>query len=71
MLAALLRGSLMRILLTDRESNVRHGLPEWLEQRSGFEVVGGAADAEDLLARHEAACPDLVLLRWGSQACGS
>ena len=30
-----------------------------------IEVVGEAADAEDLLAQIEAACPDLVLLSWG------
>ena len=36
-----------------------------LEERSEFEVVGEAADAEDLLAQIEAACPDLVLLSWG------
>jgi DNA-binding NarL/FixJ family response regulator len=36
-----------------------------LEERSAFEVVGEAADVEDLLAQIEAACPDLVLLSWG------
>jgi DNA-binding NarL/FixJ family response regulator len=55
----------MRILLADHESNVRYGLRVLLEERSGFEVVGEAADAEDLLAQIEAACPDLVLLSWG------
>jgi len=55
----------MRILLADHESNVRYGLRVLLEERSEFEVVGEAADAEDLLAQIEAACPDLVLLSWG------
>jgi DNA-binding NarL/FixJ family response regulator len=55
----------MRILLADRESNVRYGLRVLLEERSECEVVGEAADAEDLLAQIEAACPDLVLLSWG------
>jgi DNA-binding NarL/FixJ family response regulator len=36
----------------------------FLEKRSEFEVVGEAADAEDLLAHIETACPDLVLLSW-------
>ena len=49
----------MRILLADGESNVRYGLRVLLEERSEFEVVGEAADAEDLLAQIEAACPDL------------
>ena len=55
----------MRILLADYESNVRYGLRVLLEERSEFEVVGEAADAEDLLAQIEAVCPDLVLLSWG------
>jgi len=54
----------MRILLADGESNVRYGLRVLLEERSEFEVVGEAADAEDLLAQIEASCPDLVLLSW-------
>ena len=54
----------MRILLADGESNVRYGLRVLLEERPEFEVVGEAADAEDLLAQIEAACPDLVLLSW-------
>ena len=55
----------MRILLADPESNVRYGLRVLLEERSEFEVVGEVADAEELLAQIEAACPDLVLLSWG------
>ena len=55
----------MRILLADGESNVRYGLRVLLEERPEFEVVGEAADVEDLLAQIETACPDLVLLSWG------
>jgi DNA-binding NarL/FixJ family response regulator len=55
----------MRILLADHESNVRYGLRVLLEERPEFEVEGEAADAEELLAQIEAACPDLVLLSWG------
>jgi DNA-binding NarL/FixJ family response regulator len=55
----------MRILLADGESNVRYGLRVLLDERPEFEVVGEAADAEDLLAQIETACPDLVLLSWG------
>jgi DNA-binding NarL/FixJ family response regulator len=55
----------MRIFLADHESNVRYGLRVLLEERPEFEVVGEAADAENLLAQIEAACPDLVLLSWG------
>ena len=56
----------MRILLADGESNVRYGLRVLLEELSEFEVVEEAADAEELLAQINAACPDLVLLSWGS-----
>jgi DNA-binding NarL/FixJ family response regulator len=55
----------MRILLADDESNVRYGLRVLLEERPEFEVVGEAADAEELLAQIDGACPDLLLLSWG------
>ena len=54
----------MRILLADDESNVRYGLRVLLEERSELEVMGEAANALDLLAQVETACPDLVLLSW-------
>jgi DNA-binding NarL/FixJ family response regulator len=54
----------MRILLADHESNVRYGLRVLLEECSEFEVVGEVADAKELLAQIQAACPDLVLLSW-------
>jgi hypothetical protein len=38
------RGSVMRILLADRESGVRYGLRVFLEEQSEFQVVGEAAD---------------------------
>jgi DNA-binding NarL/FixJ family response regulator len=55
----------MRILLADDEPNVRYGLRLLLEEQPEFEVVGEAADAEELSAQLETACPDLVLLSWG------
>jgi DNA-binding NarL/FixJ family response regulator len=55
----------MRILLADDESNVRYGLRVLLEERPEFEVVGEAADAEELFAQIDGACPDLLLLSWG------
>jgi DNA-binding NarL/FixJ family response regulator len=55
----------MGVLLADGESNVRYGLRVLLEERSDIEVVGEAAEAGDLLAQLETACPDLVLLSWG------
>jgi DNA-binding NarL/FixJ family response regulator len=54
----------MRILLADDESNVRYGLRVLLEEQSELEVMGEAANALDLLAQVETACPDLVLLSW-------
>jgi DNA-binding NarL/FixJ family response regulator len=54
----------MRILLADNQPEVRFGLRVLLERRPGFEVVGEAVGAVDLLAQAEAGCPDLVLLGW-------
>ncbi|MGD2148318.1 MAG: response regulator transcription factor [Anaerolineae bacterium] len=54
----------MRIFLAEHESNVRYGLRVLLEERSEWEVVGEAADADGVLARIEGACPDLLLLSW-------
>jgi len=54
----------MRILLADDQPRVRFALRVLLEQQPGFEVVGKAADAEDLLAQAQATYPDLVLLGW-------
>jgi DNA-binding NarL/FixJ family response regulator len=55
----------MHILLADDQSCVRFGLRVLLERQPGFEVVGGAADALNLLAQAESVRPDLVLLDWG------
>jgi DNA-binding NarL/FixJ family response regulator len=55
----------MRILLADGEANVRYGLRVLLEEWPECEVVGEAADAEELLAQIQATCPELVLLSWG------
>jgi DNA-binding NarL/FixJ family response regulator len=61
----------MRILLADDQSKVRFGLRVLLKRQSGVEVVGEAADTEELLVLAKSACPDLVLLDWelpGTQA---
>jgi len=54
----------MRILIADGQSSVRYALHILLQRQSGIEVVGEAIDAQELLARIEAASPDLVLLDW-------
>lgn len=55
----------MRILLADDESNVRFALRVLLEQKSGRQIVGEAADAKELMDEIMVACPDMVLLDWG------
>jgi DNA-binding NarL/FixJ family response regulator len=55
----------MRVLLADHESNVRYGLRALLEEQPDLHIAGEAADAEELLAQTEAACPDLLVLSWG------
>jgi two-component system, NarL family, nitrate/nitrite response regulator NarL len=54
----------MRIMLVDSQSKVRFALRVLLERQPGFEVVGEAANVEELLAQAEGPCPDLVLLDW-------
>jgi len=54
----------MRILVADDQPKVRFALRVLLERQPGLKVVGEAADAGDLLAQVEMACPDLVLLDW-------
>lgn len=64
----------MRILLADDQPKVRFALGVLLERQPGLEVMGEAADAEDLLLRAEVDCPDLLLLGWelpGLAAVGS
>ncbi len=54
----------MRILLADGQPKVRFALRVLLERQPRLEIVGEAADAEDLLAQAASCCPDLVLLGW-------
>jgi DNA-binding NarL/FixJ family response regulator len=57
----------MRVLVADDRSKIRFGLRALLRQQPGLEIVGEAAEAEDLLTQVEAVCPDLVLLDWRLQ----
>ena len=54
----------MQILLADNQPKVRFGLNVLLEHQTGIEIVGEAANARDLLAQSQKACPDLILLDW-------
>jgi DNA-binding NarL/FixJ family response regulator len=54
----------MHILIADNWLNVQSGLRLLLEQQQGLEVVGQVADTDELLARIEHDCPDMVLLGW-------
>jgi DNA-binding NarL/FixJ family response regulator len=54
----------MRILVADRQPRVRFALRVLLEQQPGFEVVGVAADIQELLVQAGRTSPDLVLLGW-------
>ena len=42
-----------------------------LRRQTGLEIVGEADTGEELLARVEATCPDLVLLHWRLSGGGS
>jgi DNA-binding NarL/FixJ family response regulator len=54
----------MRIMVADRQAKVRFALRTLLRRQKGLEIVGEAETGEELLARVEAMCPDLVLLHW-------
>ena len=54
----------MRILLADEQPKVRFGLRVLLERQPGLQIVGEAADVEEMLACAEATCPSLLLLGW-------
>jgi DNA-binding NarL/FixJ family response regulator len=53
-----------RVLIADESPTVQVALRVLLEQQPGFEVVGEAVDAEELLAQAALARPDLLLLSW-------
>jgi DNA-binding NarL/FixJ family response regulator len=54
----------MRILLADKQPQVRFALRVLLERQSGYEVVGEAVNTDDLLSQTKISRPDLVLLDW-------
>lgn len=54
----------MRVLLADGQTKVRFALRVLLERQPGFEVVGEAVEAKELLLQTAETRPDLVLLGW-------
>ena len=54
-----------RILIAGSRSLTRSALRLLLQETSSFEVVGEAADSEELLAQVQSRHPHVVLLEWG------
>jgi DNA-binding NarL/FixJ family response regulator len=54
----------LRILIAGGRSLTRSALRLLLQEAKGFEVVGEAADSEELLAEVQAKHPGVVLLEW-------
>ena len=54
----------MRVLLADDQPQVRSALRLLLEQDPEMNVVGEAANAEELFVQVQATRPDLLLLDW-------
>ena len=57
-------GTVLNIIIGDRQPRVRFGLRLLLEQQLGWRVAGEAVDAKALLDLVRFGCPDLVLLDW-------
>jgi DNA-binding NarL/FixJ family response regulator len=57
-------GKRMRVLIADKETQVRSALRLLLEHEEGMTVVGEADNSTDVLAAVQQACPDMVLLDW-------
>ena len=54
-----------RIVIAGSRSLTRSALRLLLQEARGFEVVGEAADSEELLAQVQSKHPHVVLLEWG------
>lgn len=54
----------MRLLIADRQAATRSALKILLREEPGLDVVGEAADSQELLALAESHRPDIVLLDW-------
>jgi len=54
----------MHIVVAEGRYRVRKALSALLTQVEGVVIVGEVADAEELLAQAQEACPDLVLFDW-------
>jgi DNA-binding NarL/FixJ family response regulator len=54
----------LRILIASGRSLNRSALRLFLQETRGFDVVGEAADCEELLAQVQTRHPNLVLLEW-------
>jgi DNA-binding NarL/FixJ family response regulator len=54
----------MRILIAARQALTRSALRLFLQKGQGLEVVGEAADSEELLAEVRSKHPNVLLLEW-------
>jgi DNA-binding NarL/FixJ family response regulator len=54
----------MRVLIADRHAATRSALRILLKEEPGLNVVGEAADGQELLAQLDATRPDIVVLDW-------
>ena len=52
----------MRILIAGKQRSLRNALKGLLQTRPGYDVVGTAADIEELFIQVETNSPDLLLL---------
>ncbi len=54
----------MRIVIADAQRCVRRALRVLLQQQAGLQIVGEAANGQELLSRAQVTAPDLLLVAW-------
>ncbi len=54
----------MRLLIADQQAATRSALKILFREETGLDVIGEAADSQELLALAESHRPDIVLLDW-------
>lgn len=58
------KGARVKIVIADPQARLRFSLRTLLNQQADWEVIGEAADCQDLQNVLDPGCPDLLLIDW-------